>query len=1544
MKATTDIRVTWTSNPVTNEKKTESFERGKNLRDIILSVYPTEHVLPYLSITVDGKRVDPKDSLFVIPESGVNIEVEPEGVETLVAILVSALVGYATYRYMRNKFGDQGQEQVGSIDTIRGQRNRDKRNDPVPIILGQRRVVPQLAAQPWTQSNGMNQTLHLLLSVGHVPLKIEDIRIGDTSISEFGNDVEVEIYDGYQNFGFPQSFPNDVFEEIIDFEFRGGGGQSEIRTTAENTEQISVEVFLPRGLYKVEASGTKLIWRLEYKDVNDTQWITQLQQNENRKRKVRKPFFVTETFSVPKGQYDVRVTLVDRDMGKRRINDFQWTRLKSISNSSPVVTDSSALIGIKIDASQRASGTLDRVNCLATSVVPSNWNDDWSSWRPSGSTTATQGSFENAQGQYSRSFVDYTSSFSNAFSGLNLTPTQNPAEVFRWLIQGPYLKQQITDEKIDKDQLQDFRDFANNKGWTCNQEIEQERTLGEILNSIANTAQAEMTVRQGKFSVSIDEPKDNYSSVFSFKNASDIAFSREFLDPIDGFRVEFENEENDFEKDEIIVGYKDIDSTRGNFERLDLWGVTNYQQAYERGRHKLADRDVRQEVYNFTANIEAADVTRGDLILIQMPTVGIGSSSGRILEIDGDDIVVDEQARIEDDTLDYGVLIVDSTNNVFFEDVVDVTDNNKRITLTNTNGIEVGDRFMFGVKEEEARECLVDELKPQNDLTFEVTAYNYGPQIFDIDGQSIPTFNPISNLPEEEDNLPQPTVRYTRISRDREQTETGIWRAEAKIGYSYPDSVGTNSFDVQLQYREQGEVSWSDGGTQDTQTGEFTVSNLKDRRVYEFRIRTRKEGGSSDWSVFEKFIESNSDEDPPLPKVNGLSLYGTRGNQFNGNDIKIEWRISSTTRSYELGQEPAGADDGGYDPFFKDFLIEVRDFETNEVIRETVVKDTEYNYTFEKNLEDGGPRRKVRFWVYVRGNNNQLSENPSKIWVENLQPPLHSGFQIFPRFSGLEIRWDDNEDVDFRGTRVYVSTTSGFEPGPETLIYDGGDNQVNIRQLEQGTTYYLVYETYDSFGKELANRSSEFEFTTLTATEDLDLGAWAEVDVGTRDQIEEWLQGEADHHETTFFPKIAAGQVVSGVIQATELIESEGLIRVVDDINSPSFETVLGPEVVDGTAYLFHAKDSNTTNLTFSIDESGNLVANNATLSGEISADGLDLASGSFIKSGKSSFDDDTKGFFLGEENGTTKLNIGGERDFVKFDNIGFQVGPETELRGTDAYSNQSIYAHEFFTLDPEYYRTLTDNNTVQTKSNSNFFINGYETLGSFDTQGYATIKRKSTPLRINRLDLLEQRVKFQGVQRIIFGGDLDNFPSETIKQVYFGFGDVFRPTTTSGTFEAIDELNGPFLRTNIETINPGTGKELAASFDFLLPDVNNSKFRVEPIDGGTSYYALSTIFWIYTEIISEPTGNTNELKMTITITIDNSGNDSEPQILNTFTESHIVDVDGNDSRLRRVQNMAYTTAETTGNGPGSGSDFVQIQLGDWKFIQENAEFGQVTN
>lgn len=321
-----------------------------------------------------------------------------------------------------------------------------------------------------------------------------------------------------------------------------------------------------------------------------------------------------------------------------------------------------------------------------------------------------------------------------------------------------------------------------------------------------------------------------------------------------------------------------------------------------------------------------------------------------------------------------------------------------------------------------------------------------------------------------------------------------------------PPSLSNYAYGL-VEYREKGKAGWFDVGPA---SPEATFVVPSDGRTYEVQVRgvslrgqvnqdgtiaeitTTKVTAPGDDQGQEEEPEDSVDEVVPAPLVTGLELFEQANDPvFGGRDAKVVWRKTSATEWVEMGSEGRqGAGKGALDLYFKDYQVEVWAEVAGllQLVHTEWVNDPQFVYTGEKNAEDharmtGAPGawRTFEFRVYCRGRQNQVSADAARLAVENPPPGLPGTISIVPSLRSVNVEFKAPDDLDYRHTRVWLSSTSGFTPSDANLAAQV-DGSVAIQGLAPATQYYLRLASYDAFGQ--GEMSPEFSVTTAQVEND----------------------------------------------------------------------------------------------------------------------------------------------------------------------------------------------------------------------------------------------------------------------------------------------------------------------------------------------------------------------------------------------------------------------------------------------------------------------------
>lgn len=198
----------------------------------------------------------------------------------------------------------------------------------------------------------------------------------------------------------------------------------------------------------------------------------------------------------------------------------------------------------------------------------------------------------------------------------------------------------------------------------------------------------------------------------------------------------------------------------------------------------------------------------------------------------------------------------------------------------------------------------------------------------------------------------------------------------------------------------------------------------------------------------------------PLASVSGLDLEQA----FTGTGCKIKWNATPGATSYKI-EVYSGA----------------------SLKRTVTIGDAlRYEYTWEDAKADGGPYRSLTFRLKAITDNSE-SATWAQLTATNDAPAALSGLSVTGGWETLSFKCTKPTDPDFANILIYISTTSGFTPDANSLVYQGPANTVTIDRLNNGTllvggtNYYLRAAASDLFGATGLNMSSELTAQPLSA-------------------------------------------------------------------------------------------------------------------------------------------------------------------------------------------------------------------------------------------------------------------------------------------------------------------------------------------------------------------------------------------------------------------------------------------------------------------------------
>lgn len=722
--------------------------------------------------------------------------------------------------------------------------NNMRYGQPIPRIYGTYKVPPVRILDDYTELSGQDEYLNFLSVIGYGPLEISDLRIGGNPLDNFSG-VTTQMTQGWEAGEETDLTPKVVYQSSFQVKLTGRDSNGNVtdadtwwvtRSLDEEVDRLSLDLQAPQGLYKMDDNAKKhalnvvvqaqirpqggewleLASRVDipaqtvtFDEASDFFGYVVMQNGAISLSKERKgvvlgtlnPVFVLMGkdmfqplealaeyhFSYEKAgnsitfrggwyefvgeltlegnaaepsmavrssyswdvrplghqKYDVRVRLKEAEStDSKYMQAVYFTALRGFDNNA--ATDNGKLplakLAMRIKASNQLSGSLPVVTCLATSIIR-DW--DGSAWVK--------------------------------------RATRNPASAFLDVLTGVANERRKSDDQIDWQSLQEWHEWCNKYGYTCDLVFDQQTSVWDALAQIAAVGRGSAALMGGLWGAVWSRRQDGApKGHITARNSRDFSSRKTYREPIHGLHVTFNDAENDYEETVIDVyapGYNRNNASL--FEGIDLAGITNRKQAAYMGQFRLNQLLYLPEEYSVTMPLEYMRLRKADKVRVVRPEVlyGIGAAILVDWEEDASGAVTalrwDSQLPMNAGER-YMAVVRLSSGEEFA--VTGTSEDGLNFVLdipaVPTFELKAMNLVMVGTVQEVGRECLVVEVKPQGNLTATVTMQDYIPELYENDGGSVPPYDAHTTLPGNVGRaLKTPTITLVRSDE---------WALEAK--------------------------------------------------------------------------------------------------------------------------------------------------------------------------------------------------------------------------------------------------------------------------------------------------------------------------------------------------------------------------------------------------------------------------------------------------------------------------------------------------------------------------------------------------------------------------------------------------------------------------------------------------------------------------------------------------------------------------------------------------------------------------------------------
>ena len=483
--------------------------------------------------------------------------------------------------------------------------------------------------------------------------------------------------------------------------------------------------------------------------------------------------------------------------------------------------------------------------------------------------------------------------------------TTNPASIILYILTGnPNAKRLKFNSSnninadwisIDKASFEKFHDYCRINNYEYNRYITDPVGVWELVQQVASTARAFVSLISGKWAIVIDQKQDIVKAMITPYNSWGASTTKNLPNIPHAIRMNFYNEKNDYEADERIVyndGYNENNAE--DFQSANIQGITNPDKIYIYAREMLKAAHLRAETHTVSMDWESLTISLRDRVWFSYDYLKNAIGYGRIKEliIEGQKIVgfISDQYFTTDENKTYGVMIRRENEPIVTVGIEHLNNDNKIIfTLSqslNTN-INIEQLFSIGELNNMGSDCIVSKIEKDSDFVAQITLIDYSPAIFEEASKPVPPFE--SNINTVRPSIQRPTAPYgASLAVSYVDGYLGV-EYYVNLTWSKPLNSPVNIKEYEVESKEKG-LNWVTEGT----TTELYLKMSKAPSTYEaFRVRAVGVNNTvSDWHELKDFNLEGTQLYPADIKAPINTVY-------KNNDLYLDWNPVFDLRSVE---------------------------------------------------------------------------------------------------------------------------------------------------------------------------------------------------------------------------------------------------------------------------------------------------------------------------------------------------------------------------------------------------------------------------------------------------------------------------------------------------------------------------------------------------------------------------------------------------------------------------------------------------------------------
>ena len=842
---------------------------------VVIRAVPQFEALLLPFATLGGSLVT---SLYVA--TGISISVGFAGYAAIGAaaygLSVSALANSLTPPLPQ--FGSRDVQNQYALD---GWQNSVQKGEPLPAPAGKIRFSPPylIPPTPEVDENG-NLVQRAEFGCGVGPIKIDDVKIGETPVADF-EDLTVETREGRAT--DTAMTINTVQTTTFNWNATPLGEPDpdviyQTWTTPPNTDRARVIFNFPRGLVKVngvdDLDETQMEIAVEFRVANSSAAWTPISSRADGVNydfreigKTEKAFFRQVAFSFPsRGRYEVRIgRITTLPQTTTRQNETHLAFCVAIADRKPYDFGVPvAAIAMKAVSSDRFSGTLQAVNCVATPYIRS-WNSVTEVWDDDVAST-------------------------------------NPADIAVHEITSNRCAYPESDANVIFEEWQDFAEFCDDKSLTFGRLFTSENR-GERLTMICAAGRGSWTRRGAGYGVTIDQPKEKVDRL-SPASASQFSWERTFVEKPHAYRTKFRDETNDYTEAERIVANPDHVGAITLYEQIPQEGVTDPAQIATALYRRHQEAKYRADRITVHQPAPLMVIDRGDHIGLAWPMLDERKVGARVQQVDGSVVVLDTPVTMVDGetyALTWNNWSTSDPTGVNVVAPVTTVPGETQALLIGSDAAapEVGKKVHFGPSTDVEYDAFVLSVEPTQDNGFRLTLTNSAPEIDTLtDAYTPPAWEIGAGVDVATGGTPDTPVIGTIEAAAPEYVYTASGDLTVNVPVSETDTVPVASITV---HHKLSSASTFENVTVTGNAGTAVLSYARDAVINVYAVSTSVFGDQSAASATQNFTVTGAEVALPTALDDDtMSVVGGLGN------AAITFTTASDTAQVQLFRVPDG--------------------------------------------------------------------------------------------------------------------------------------------------------------------------------------------------------------------------------------------------------------------------------------------------------------------------------------------------------------------------------------------------------------------------------------------------------------------------------------------------------------------------------------------------------------------------------------------------------------------------------------------------------------